>query len=126
MKFNRRFFKKAVLKSVNFIKNNKILFLQVGLMMLPAAVGFANDTISTSSVSTLTTPLSKLHSVLTGPIPKGIVGMSVAMGGCSWAMGWEQQITQRCIKGAGGGAVAMAGGEFLSELGIEGVSGLLF
>ena len=48
------------------------------------------------------------------------------MGGCSWAMGWEQQVTQRCIKGAGGGAVAMAGGEFLNELGISGVSGLLF
>lgn len=126
MNCNMSSVKKFSKKTFKFVKNNKMFFLQMGIMLIPAAVGYANDSVSTSQVSTLTTPLAKLHSVLTGPIPKGVVGISVAMGGCSWAMGWEQQVTQRCIKGAGGGAVAMAGGEFLSELGISGVSGLLF
>ena len=45
-----------------------------------------------------------------------------------WAMGWEQQALMRGVKVAGGGAVAMAAGEFMKSTINAGkeVTGILF
>ena len=48
------------------------------------------------------------------------------MGGMSWAMGWEQQIMNRCVKGAGGGAIALGVGKFMENMFGTGISGSLF
>ena len=48
------------------------------------------------------------------------------MGGMSWAMGWEQQIMLRCVKGAGGGAIALGVGKFMENMFGNGVNGIMF
>ena len=109
-------------KTWKFVKENKFLFIQLGILVLPAAIGYCNDAAGYANqieISPLKKPLAKLAGALTGPIPGAITGISVALGGCSWAMGWEQQVTQRCVKGAGGGAVAMGAGKFMSDLGLS-------
>lgn len=111
-------------RPVRFVKKHRWLILQVGVMLLPAALGYANEA-SSIKITPLQKPLEVLHDTLTGPLPAIATGMSAAMGGMSYAYGWEQHITQRCLKGVGGGAIAMGSGEFLDSLGI-GVTGCLF
>lgn len=111
-------------RPVRFAKKHRWLFLQVGIMLLPAAMGYANEA-ANIKISPLQKPLEVLHDFLTGPLPALTTGISATLGGMSYAMGWEQQVTQRCLKGVGGGAIAMGSGEFLDSLGI-GVTGCLF
>ena len=115
---------------LSFAKASLPTLALMGLYMLPAAVGFANEAAATSEIHTgidpLDKPLNVLASALTGPIPKLVIAGSIAMGGMSWAMGWEQQVMSRCIKGAGGGAIAMGAGSFMSSVISDGASGCLF
>lgn len=69
-----------------------------------------------SGITPLDKPLTTIQHALTGPIPIAVVAGSVALGGMSWAMGWEQQVMMRCVKGAGGGAIAMGVGNFMSSV----------
>ena len=112
-------------KALTFVKENKYMFIQLGLILIPTAVGYCNDG-SAIAITPLQKPLKVLHDAFTGPIPGVVTGISAALGGCSWAMGWEQQVTQRCVKGVGGGAIAMGGGKFMDSMGIGNVSGCLF
>ena len=113
-----------------FVLDNKVAFLQMGIM---AAVVFAPDVglcqatgatdntgVSDSKVtiSALKAPVDKIGQTLTGPIPAVFTVISGAIGGLSWGMGWEQQITQRALKCVGGGAVAMSAGGIMDNLGI--------
>lgn len=109
---------------VRFLKKHRWLLLQAGVLLLPAALGYANEA-SSIKITPLQKPLEVLHDFLTGPLPAVTTGISAAMGGMSYAMGWEQQVTQRCLKGVGGGAIGMGAGEFLDSLGI-GVTGCMF
>lgn len=117
---------KQLLKSkpVRFLKKHRWLILQAGIFMIPAAMGYANEAASIK-ITPLQKPLEVLNEFLTGPLPALATGMSAAMGGMSYAFGWEQQVTQRCLKGVAGGAIGMGAGEFMSSLGI-GVTGCLF
>lgn len=111
-------------RPIRFVKKHRWLILQVGVMLLPAAMGYANEA-SSIKITPLQKPLEVLNEFLTGPLPALATGMSAALGGMSYAWGWEQHVTQRCLKGVGGGAIAMGAGEFMSSLGI-GVTGCMF
>jgi hypothetical protein len=90
-------------KVKQFLKDNKWAFLQMGLMMLPTVVGYANDA-SSVEIDALKTPLSVMQHTMTGTLPK--VGVSVAAAGflVNWGMGNEQQVAK------GLGRLSMAGG----------------
>lgn len=112
---------------LSFAKASLPTLALMGLYMLPAAVGFASEgTEIQTGIDPLDRPLNVLASALTGPIPKLVIAGSIAMGGMSWAMGWEQQIMNRCVKGAGGGAIALGVGKFMENMFGTGISGSLF
>ena len=112
---------------LSFAKASLPTLALMGLYMLPAAVGFASEgTEIQTGIDPLDKPLNVLASALTGPVPKLVIAGSIAMGGMSWAMGWEQQIMNRCVKGAGGGAIALGVGKFMENMFGTGISGSLF
>ena len=103
-----------------FAKDCIPTLLCLGGYMLPSAVGLANESVQI-------TPLETITSALTGPIPILVTGGGIALGGMAWAMGWEQQALMRGVKVAGGGAIAMAAGEFMkSTINDQSVTGILF
>ena len=110
-----------------FAKDCIPTLLCLGVYMLPSAVGLAN-TASDVKITPLQTPLETITSALTGPIPILVTGGGIALGGMAWAMGWEQQALMRGVKVAGGGAIAMAAGEFMKSTINTGkdLSGILF
>ena len=116
---------KAQVKS--FLRASAPVVLQLGILMLPSAVGFASDA-GKVGITPLQKPLEVITGALTGPIPILVTGGGIALGGMSWAMGWEQQAVMRGVKVAGGGAIAMAAGQFMSSTISDGksVTGLLF
>ena len=97
-----------------FAKDCIPTLLCLGVYMLPSAVGLAN-TASDVKITPLQKPLETITSALTGPIPILVTGGGIALGGMAWAMGWEQQALMRGVKVAGGGAIAMAAGEFMKS-----------
>ena len=128
---------KAQVKS--FLKASAPVVLQLTIMMLPAAISFAStgDTSgaaaagaaaesNTVGITPLDKPLQTITTALTGPIPVLVTGGGVALAGMSWAMGWEQQVMSRGIKVAGGGAIAMGAGSFMSSVIGKGLTGCLF
>ena len=131
---------KAQVKS--FLKASAPVVLQLTIMMLPAAIAFASsgDTsgaaaaggaaggqnADSTGITPLDKPLQTISSALTGPIPILVTGGGVALAGMSWAMGWEQQVMSRGIKVAGGGAIAMGAGSFMSSVIGKGLTGCLF
>jgi len=131
---------KAQVKS--FLKASAPVVLQLTIMMLPAAISFAStgDTSGAAAaggaaggqsgdstgITPLDKPLQTISSALTGPIPILVTGGGVALAGMSWAMGWEQQVMSRGIKVAGGGAIAMGAGSFMSSVIGKGLTGCLF
>ena len=110
-----------------FAKDCIPTLLCLGVYMLPSAVGLAN-TASEVKITPLQKPLETITSALTGPIPILVTGGGIALGGMAWAMGWEQQALMRGVKVAGGGAIAMAAGEFMKSTINTGkdLSGILF
>ena len=110
-----------------FAKDCIPTLLCLGVYMIPSAVGFAN-TAADVKITPLQKPLETITSALTGPIPILVTGGGIALGGMAWAMGWEQQALMRGVKVAGGGAIAMAAGEFMKSTINTGkdLSGILF
>ena len=111
----------------SFLGDNWPFLLRVGLYTIPAIFP-ATSAFAAGSVGIepLEKPLTTIHDALTGPIPILVTAGAVAMGGMSWAMGWEQQVMMRCVKGAGGGAIAIGAGKFMESVLGEGDSGCLF
>lgn len=108
-----------------FLKNHRLELLQLGILAGGIFWGdtcFANDVNNTKvTISALDTPMNVMKETFTGPIPTIFTVISAAVGGTSWAMGLEQQITKYAIRATGGGAVAMGAGSFISD-----VTGCLF
>ena len=96
----------------------------MGLYMLPASIGYAAEI--KTGIDPLDKPLNVITSALTGPVPLLVIAGSIGLGGMSWAMGWEQQIMMRCVKGAGGGAIALGVGKFMENMFGNSVNGILF
>ncbi len=111
----------------SFLGDSWPFLLRVGLYTIPAVFP-ATSAFAAGSVGIepLERPLTTIHDALTGPIPILVTAGSVAMGGMSWAMGWEQQVMMRCVKGAGGGAIAIGAGKFMESVLGQGDSGCLF
>ena len=98
-----------------------------GYLLLQTDLAFASETSQTVGITPLNKPLKAISEALTGPIPILVTGGGIALGGMSWAMGWEQQAVMRGVKVAGGGAIAMGAGEFMSSTVSDNVvKGLLF
>lgn len=121
----------------SFCKNNWVPLLRIGVFCAVSVLASDNSVFANSvggntasegatGISPLDKPLQTIHTALTGPIPKIVTGVCVAMGGMSWAMGWEQQIMNRCVKGAGGGAIALGVGKFMENMFGTTISGTLF
>ena len=121
----------------SFCKNNWVPLLRIGVVCAVSVLASDNSVFANSvggntasegatGISPLDKPLQTIHTALTGPIPKIVTGVCVAMGGMSWAMGWEQQIMMRCVKGAGGGAIALGVGKFMENMFGNGVNGSMF
>ena len=114
---------KAQVKS--FLRASAPVVLQLGILMLPSAVGFASDA-GKVGITPLQKPREVITGALTGPIPILVTGGGIALAGMSWALGWEQQVMSRGVKVAGGGAVAMGAGSFMESVIGTGLSGCLF
>lgn len=110
---------------VNFLKDNKWVFLQMGIMMLPTVAGFANDA-SSVQIDALKTPLTVLEGTFTGTLPKVGVTVAAAAGATSWALGTENQVTKYALRCAMGGGVAMMVPATVTNLTGTSVSGCLF
>jgi len=114
-----------VKKAIKFLKDNKWVFLQMGLMLLPMAIGYANDA-DKAEITALQKPMAVLQSTFTGAIPKVGVTVAAAAGATSWALGTESQVTKLALRCAMGGGVAMAAPSAITSLTGTTVSGCLF
>ena len=106
----------AASKALTFAKENKAFMFKLGLMAAVVAVpdvGFCNSA-SNIQVTPLQKPVQMFTDLMTGPIPACFTVISGAVGGLSWGMGMEQQVTQRAIKCVGGGAIATSVGSGMS------------
>ena len=115
-------------RALTFARENKAFMFKLGLMAAVVAmpdVGFCNSA-SNIQVTPLQKPVQMFTDLMTGPIPACFTVISGAVGGLSWGMGMEQQVTQRAIKCVGGGAIATSVGSGMSWIGIDGVSSCLF
>ena len=118
MKLNKK-------KIGKFFKDNKWVFFQMGCMVLPTAIGYANDA-SNVQIDALKTPMTVLQNTFTGTIPRVGVTIAAAAGATSWAMGTENQITKYALRTAMGGGVAMMAPATISNLTGSNVTGCLF
>ena len=107
-------------KAVNYVKSNKGMFIQLGLMaavvgFMPDSVAYAQSGASDDTISVLTKPLSRMESLMSGPVPKAIVTIGAATGAASWALNIENQVTKTAMRVVGGGSVALGAATFISQ-----------
>ena len=111
-------FKKKIKTAGKFVKENKLLMLQLGLMgavVLTNEVSFATKADETFSV--VTNPLEKLQNTITGPVATAIGTAGAGLLGLSVTMNFENQIAKRAIQGVGGVGLALGGATVVSKLG---------
>ena len=107
-------------KAIHYVKSNKGLFLQLGVMaavvaIMPDSVAYAQSGASDDTISVLTKPLSRMESLMSGPVPKAIVTSGAATGAASWALNIENQVTKTAMRVVGGGSVALGAATFVSQ-----------
>ena len=107
-------------KAIQFARSNKGMFLQLGMMavvagLMPDSVAFAQSGASDDTISVLTQPLSRMESLMSGPVPKAIVTIGAATGAASWALNIENQVTKTAMRVVGGGSVALGAATFVSQ-----------
>lgn len=96
---------------VKFFKENKGLFIQLSIMLIPQiamAMTAGGGGASTGLGSGLDNPLNALNGAMTGAVPKVGVTIAAAAGATSWALGTENQVTKYALRAAMGGGIAMA------------------
>ena len=81
-------------KVKNFLKENQWTLARMGmaaaaLVILPDSVSYAQSGATDDTISVLTQPLSRMESLMSGPVPKAIVTIGAAMGAASWALNIE-------------------------------------
>ena len=105
-------------KVVNFVKENKWMLMKMGVMALAAGIvpdaSYAQNT-TTSSISQITNPLNSMRDLMTGPVPTGIATIGAAVGGASWALNIESQITKTAMRVVGGSGVALGAAGFIQN-----------
>ena len=81
-------------KVKKFMKENRWTMARIGvaaaaLVILPDSVSYAQSGATDDTISVLTQPLSRMESLMSGPVPKAIVTIGAAMGAASWALNIE-------------------------------------
>ena len=81
-------------KVKKFMKENCWMLARIGvaaaaLAILPDSVSYAQSGATDDTISVLTQPLSRMESLMSGPVPKAIVTIGAAMGAASWALNIE-------------------------------------
>ena len=103
-------------KVVNFVKENKWTLARLGVMALAAGivpdVSYAQNA-TTSGITQVTEPLERMRDLMTGPVPTGIATIGAAVGGASWALNIENQVTKTAMRVVGGSAVALGAAGFI-------------
>ena len=77
-----------------FLHENRWALARIGLaaaavVILPDSVSYAQSGATDDTISVLTQPLSRMESLMSGPVPKAIVTIGAAMGAASWALNIE-------------------------------------
>lgn len=103
-----------------FLHENRWTLARIGLaaaavVILPDSVSYAQSGATDDTISVLTQPLSRMESLMSGPVPKAIVTIGAAMGAASWALNIENQITKTAMRVVGGGSVALAAATFVNQ-----------
>ena len=112
-------FKKKIKAAGKFVKENKLLMLQLGLMgavLVSNEVSFATA-VQDDAFAVVTNPLEKLQKTITGPIATAIGTAGAGLLGLSVTMNFENQIAKRAIQGVGGVGLALGGATVVSKLG---------
>jgi len=81
-------------KVKKFFKENRWTLARIGLavaamVIMPDSVSYAQSGATDDTISVLTQPLSRMESLMSGPVPKAIVTIGAAMGAASWALNIE-------------------------------------
>lgn len=85
---------KVKAKVKKFFKENRWTLARIGLaaaalVIFPDSVSYAQSGATDDTISVLTQPLSRMESLMSGPVPKAIVTIGAAMGAASWALNIE-------------------------------------
>ena len=97
------------MRIAKFFQRHKWTIFKMGVMALAVEfipdVSYAQNT-TTSTVTTITGPLTTMQNLMTGPVPTAITTIGAAVGGASWAT---------AMRVVGGGAVALGAAGFISQ-----------
>ena len=98
--------KKIKSKTQKFLQENFQTLAKIGLavaavVILPDSVTYAQTASASSNISVITEPLSRMETLMSGPVPKAIVTIGAATGAASWALNIENQITKTASTGSG-------------------------
>ena len=106
------------MRIAKFFQKHKWTIFKMCVMALAVEfipdVSYAQNT-TTSTVTTITGPLTTMQNLMTGPVPTAITTIGAAVGGASWAMNIENQVTKTAMRVVGGGAVALGAAGFISQ-----------
>ena len=86
--------KKIKSKTQKFLQENFQTLAKIGLavaavVILPDSVTYAQTASASSNISVITEPLSRMETLMSGPVPKAIVTIGAATGAASWALNIE-------------------------------------
>ena len=107
-------------KVVKFFKDNRLILARIGLAItavaiMPDSVTYAQTASASSNISVITEPLTRMETLMSGPVPKAIVTIGAATGAASWALNVENQVTKTAMRVVGGGSVALGAATFVSQ-----------
>ena len=110
-------FKNAAKK---FVQENRWAMIRIMLVVavviiFPDSVTYAQTGTTDDTIAVITKPLSRMESLMSGPVPKAIVTIGAALGAASWALNVENQITKTAMRVVGGGSVALGAATFISQ-----------
>ncbi len=117
---SKKKFSKIKVQVTKFLRKNRWTLARIGIaaaavVILPDSVSYAQSGATDDTISVLTQPLSRMESLMSGPVPKAIVTIGAAIGAASWALNVENQIIKTTMRVVGGGSVALAAATFVNQ-----------
>ena len=117
---SKKKFSKIKVQVTKFLRKNRWTLTRIGIAaaviaILPDSVSYAQSGATDDTISVLTQPLSRMESLMSGPVPKAIVTIGAAIGAASWALNVENQIIKTTMRVVGGGSVALAAATFVNQ-----------
>ncbi len=117
---SKKKFSKIKVQVTKFLRKNCWTLARIGIAaavmaILPDSVSYAQSGATDDTISVLTQPLSRMESLMSGPVPKAIVTIGAAIGAASWALNVENQIIKTTMRVVGGGSVALAAATFVNQ-----------